>query len=143
MSDKINQFCYKLKDRLHAAEGGLQSVKTSLEALPKKTEQSLRASLDEVQAKFHAEKDHVERIQADLSVRAAHKIEETRDAINEWKTKRETHKLNKRAERKESHAVDALDNALAAISYAEEAILEAAVARVEAKLPEKTTVAAN
>jgi hypothetical protein len=46
--------------------------------------------------------------------------------------KRETRKLNARADRAETYAADAVDDAAARIDEAEEAILYAAVARLDA-----------
>jgi hypothetical protein len=56
----------------------------------------------------------------------------TRDKITEWKTKRETSKLLKRADGAERYATAAADLAFAAVDEAEQAALEAWLARQDA-----------
>jgi len=56
----------------------------------------------------------------------------TKEAVSDWKAKRETRKLNARADRAETYAADAIDYAMTSIDEAEEAILDAVVARVDA-----------
>jgi hypothetical protein len=58
--------------------------------------------------------------------------------VNAWKAKRETRQLKARADRAEAHAADAVDFALATIDEAEEAILDAVVARIDADKAEKS-----
>ncbi len=49
-----------------------------------------------------------------------------------WQAKQETQKLKARADRAEAYAADAITYAVAAIDRAEEAILGAVVARMDA-----------
>jgi peptidoglycan hydrolase CwlO-like protein len=128
----VDQFCDTLRDRLNALEGGFQSIKTSLQGLPEQAEKALRAKLDEVRTKLQAEKKRIERTRADLQTRAQQKIAETKEAIDEWKAKHETRKLQARADRSEAYAADAVYLAMACIEEAEEAILDAVVARMDA-----------
>jgi exonuclease VII large subunit len=132
MSERVDQFCNKLRDRLNTIEGRLQSVKTNVDALPAKAEKALRQKLDETQTKLQSQKERVEKARVDLKTRAEQKVAETKEAINEWKAKHETRKLNARAERAEAYAEAAVVNALASIDEAEEAFLDAVAARMDA-----------
>jgi prefoldin subunit 5 len=132
MTLKVDQFYDKLRDRLNLVDGGLQSLKVSFQSLPAKSEQSLRACLESVKNQFQAGKDQAMQIQANVSAHVEQKLVETKEAISGWKMKKETKNLCRRADRSEAHAVDAIDYALAAIGRAEEAILEAAIAHIDA-----------
>ena len=57
---------------------------------------------------------------------------EVEEQVTEWKAKRQTDKLEKRAERAEEYAETCVAVALASAAEAEEAILEALAARMDA-----------
>ncbi len=132
MSAKVDQFCDKLRDRLNAVEGRLASVKTNIQALPRLAEKTLHVKLDEARRGLQAQKERVEKAQANLKARVEQKITETKEAVNEWKAKHEVHKLNARADRAEAYAADAMECALATIDEAEAAMLDAVAARMDA-----------
>ncbi len=132
MSAKVDEFCDRLRDRLDAVEGRLHSVKTNIQALPEQTEDALRDKLDEVRARLQGQKEHIDQTRANLKAWAQQKAAETKEAVSEWKAKREARQLNARADRAEAYAADAIDFAAAGIDEAEEAILDAAVARFDA-----------
>src|SRR4051794_20997573 len=98
MSEKVNQFCDGLRDRLNAIEGRIRSVKTEVQALPAKAEKALRAKLDEAQTKLQAQKERIDQARIQLKGRAEQQMGEAKEAINEWKAKHEVRKLNARAE---------------------------------------------
>jgi hypothetical protein len=132
MSEKVDQFCDKLRERLNGLEGRFQAVKTSVQDLPAKAEKSVREKLDQARTKIQAQKERVEKARVDLKTRAEQKLAEGKEAINEWKAKREVRKLNTRAERAEMYAEAAIVLALASIDEAEEAVLDAVAARMDA-----------
>jgi chromosome segregation ATPase len=132
MSAKVDQFCDNLRDRFDGVEGRIQSVKTNVQALPGQADKTMREKLDEAHRKVQSQKDRIDQTRANLKARAEQKMAETKDKISEWKAKRETRKLNSRADRAEAYAADAIDYAMANIDEAEEAILDAVVARVDA-----------
>jgi chromosome segregation ATPase len=132
MSTKVDQLCNQLRDRVNTIEGRFQSVKTNMKALPAQAEKALQDKLEEVRTKVQAQKERIEKTRANLEAQAKQKVAETKEAISEWKAKHETRKLNARADRAETYATDALDSAAASIDEAEEAILYAAVARLDA-----------
>jgi hypothetical protein len=103
-----------------------------VQALPAKAEKVLRVKLDEARTKLQAQKDRVQKARADFEGWAELKRTETKEAINEWKAKREARKLNARAERTEAYAEDAVVLAMASVDEAEAAVLEAVAARLDA-----------
>lgn len=60
MSAKVDQFCDRLRDRLHSIEARLESVKTHIHSLPEKAREVLVNKLGEAHTKLHAEKNQVE-----------------------------------------------------------------------------------
>jgi DNA anti-recombination protein RmuC len=132
MSEKVDQFCDTLRDRLNALDGRLQSVKANLQVLAEEAEAGLRAKLDEARTKLQAQKERIQETRANLKARAQQMVAETREAVSKWKAKGETRRLIARADLAEAYAADAIAHALASIDEAEEAILEALVARIDA-----------
>ncbi|QJW94630.1 hypothetical protein [Frigoriglobus tundricola] len=132
MSAKIDQFCDRLRDGLDAVETRLQSVQANVVALPGKAEHVLQTELDAARRKVDGQIVRLEKAKDGVKAWAAAKVAETREAIGDWKAKRETQKLKARSDRAEAYAADALFFAAAAVDEAEAAILEAAVARLDA-----------
>ncbi len=132
MSVAVDQFCDKLRDRLNAIEGRFESFKAEMQSLSDQAETAVRGKLEEVRSKLEAQKKHVEQTRDNLKAMAQQKVAETREAVNQWKARGETRKLQARADWAEAYAADAIANALASIDEAEEAILDAVVARIDA-----------
>jgi hypothetical protein len=132
MSAAVDQFCDRLRDQLNAIEGRFESFKAEMQSLPQKAETAVRGKLEEVRNNLQAQEEHIERTRAMLQALAQKKVTETEQAVSEWKAKRETRKLQVRADRSEVYAADAIAYALATIDEAEEAVLDAAVARMDA-----------
>jgi uncharacterized protein (DUF342 family) len=132
MSANVDQFRDRLRERLNTIERRLQSVKTNIQALSEQAEKDLRDKLEAARTKVQAQKERIERTRANLKAQAQQKMDESKEAVSEWQAKRETRKLNARADGAETYAADAIDNAAASIDEAEEAILYAAVARLDA-----------
>jgi hypothetical protein len=132
MSTRVEQFCGRLRDRLNAIEGRAETIKAYVVGRSEAVEKTLRGMLEEACTKLQAQKDQVERIRTNLKAMAPQKIAETKEAVSEWKAKRETRKLQARADRLTAYAADTMDYAVGAIDAAEEAILDAMVARIDA-----------
>ena len=132
MSIQVDQFCDKLRDRLNAVEGRLRGFETDMQGFSEQAEKSLREKLAEARTKLEAQKDHIEQTRVQFKARIHQMVTETSQAINEWKPKGEARRLNARADWAEAQAVDAIALALASIDEAEEAILQAVVARMDA-----------
>jgi chromosome segregation ATPase len=129
MGAKIDRFCDNLRDRLNNVEARLTTVKANIQALPEQAEKNLREMHDKASRKLQAQKERVEKTRADLKTRAQEKMKETKEAVSEWKAKRDARKLTARADHAEA---DAIDFAAFAIDEADEAILDAIVARIDA-----------
>jgi hypothetical protein len=132
MSARVDKFCDGLRDRLNAVEARVESVKANVKALPGKAEKAMQDTVDEARTKLRAQKEHIEKNRADLKAWGEQKKAETQATIREWKQKREAKKLNARADRAEEYAGAAIAVALATIDEAEEAMFEAALARMDA-----------
>jgi exonuclease VII large subunit len=143
MSAKMDQVCANLRDRLDVAEGRLETLRTNIRALPAQGEKALRERLDGARRKLQAQKERVDQTRANLKARAQEKVNETKEAVSEWKAKRETRKLGARADRDEAYAADAIDFAVASIDEAELAILDAVVARIDADAAQSSAPAAH
>ena len=124
MSTKIPQFYNKPK------EAPLPLVTASLmKTHERRTEKQVACSLEDRQVTFEADQYRPKQVQANLSARALLKIAETKQAINEWM--RETQKGNTHTGQSETRSVAVIESALATVDAAEEAILDAAVARID------------
>ncbi len=132
MSATIDQFCERLRDGLDAVDTRLQAVRANVRALPGKAEQGLHDDLAAARRKVDAQVVRAEKAGDGVKAWAAAKVAETREAVGDWKAKRETQKLTARSDRAEAYASDAVFFAAAAVDAAEAAILEAAVARRDA-----------
>jgi hypothetical protein len=133
MSERVNKFCDGLKERLGALEKLVQSVKANVQALPGKAEKAVQDKANEARAKLRTQKERLDKTRADLKAWGEQKKAETETMIREWKTKREVKKLNARAARAEEYAEAAMFLALANIDEAEEAVLDAVAARLDAE----------
>ena len=132
MSTKIDLFCDRLRDGLDAVETRLLSVQANVLAMPGKAEQVLHDDLAAARRKVERQVTRAEQAEKGVKAWAVAKVAETREAVSDWKAKRETQKLKARSDRAEAYAADALYFAAAAVDQAEAAILEAAVARLDA-----------
>lgn len=136
MSAQVDQFCDMLRDRLNAIDRRLQSVLAEVKGLPDKAEKALQDKLDEARTRLDAEKERLEQTRANLKARAQQMMAATKEVVSQWKAKGEKRKLQARADWAEAYAADAISNAMASIDEAEEAILNAMVARLDADAAE-------
>jgi predicted HicB family RNase H-like nuclease len=143
MSAKVDQFCEKLTNRLNALADQLETLKENVKQLPKEGEQALQKYLSETRSRIAQRKKSVEQVRASLMTRAEQKIGQVKEAIIEWKTKGEVSKLNARADWAEQYAADAVFIAMAALADAEEATIDALIARIEAEEAEAPAAAAR
>jgi len=143
MSVTIDQFCDNMRNRLDGLDDRFVRLKASIEALPHHGEQALHKCLDRSRCTIDADKKKVEQSLANLKARAEQKLSQTKEEVNEWKAKRETKKLSARADHAAEHAADAIDYAVAMIIQAEEAIFDAAAARIDADSAQSSSAAAH
>ncbi len=132
MSARVDKLCDRLRSRLDALELRVDFLKDNVQALPGKAEKALQDTIHATRAKIQAQQEVIEKSRADLKAWGEQKKTETEAMIQEWKATREIQKLNSRADRAEAYAEAATVVALACIDEAEEAMLQAALARMEA-----------
>jgi len=132
MSEKIDQFCNDLRERLAGVDERVKNFKKSVDSANAKAKADIQARLDKISAGFEERKlkakEVHDRLQADLD----EKKSETETKIEEWKQQRNVKKLEKRAQRAENYAVKRAWLALLAVEEAEYSALEALSARIEA-----------
>ena len=133
MGEKIDEFCNDLRDDLTAADKRLQDLKGQVENANQETREAVQAKLDQARANLDQQKSKAEDRQQRIKSYLDEKVAETQHDINDWKTKREIKKLERRAERREGYAADTVIIAMAAIDEANLAVLEALDARFDAE----------
>jgi hypothetical protein len=95
-------------------------------------EQDVQSHLDRVHKRVEQGRAEIVAARADIKDWADEKKAATSDKIAEWKAKRELSKLQGRADKAERYAAAASAVAVAALDEAEEASLEAWLARQDA-----------
>jgi len=132
MSEKIDSFTNNLRDTLNDIDSRMSSVKATIESASEETQETIKSKLSEVKANLETKRQEFVTYRARLQELAVEKQAEVTSKVEEWKTKRETEHLSHRADRAENYAASGIAVAMAAIDEAEEAILEAIAARLDA-----------
>ena len=132
MSEKIDQFCNNLRERLNEVDKRVNSFKANVESANAKAKADIHAQLDKIKADFEARKHKAEEAHKRLQANLEEKKHETEAKIEEWKHQREVKKLERRAQRAEDYAAESAWLAMLAVEDAEYAMLEAVAARLEA-----------
>jgi uncharacterized protein YicC (UPF0701 family) len=133
MSERVDQFCNKLRGRLNAVEEHLDQIKQRLSSTRQESRAAVEAKVAEAKAKFDAQRTMVEKAKADAKSQIEEKKAETASKIEEWKTNRDQHKLEKRADRAEEYAALCILIAADSVGEADLATLEAIEARLLAE----------
>jgi len=113
-------------------ESGLDDLKTKIGAKAKSSEPEVRGKLERLQRRKEQDRGKVLEAKAKVKDWVEARNIETRTKINEWKAKQEIARLQNRADRAEIYAAASMDIAAAAVHDAEEAALEAWIARLDA-----------
>ena len=141
MSERIDQFCENLRAKLTNVDDNIQALKAKIDSKAQTAEQEVRTRLDAVKKRIDQERPKVAAAQADIKKW----IEERKATINkkiaEWKAKSEQARLKNWADFAESYAGAAAALALAAVDEAEQASLEAWLARKDADTSQGTKAA--
>ena len=134
MGQRIDQFCDDLRAKLTKIDDRLGSLKAKLDARAESAEQDVRGRLDQLQR--HIEHDHAKVSAARETVKSwvENRKAATADKVAGWKANHEVGRLKKRADDAENYAAAATAMAVAAVDHAEEAALEAWIARRDADL---------
>ena len=129
MSEKLHQCCDRLKAEIKTIEHGLEQAGHHLTSATETSVGDLETRLKSAMEKCEAKREH--------ATQAGHRIrqflEEAKagavSKFEDWKTDREISKIEKHADRREQHALDAIMLAAFATLEAEIAIVEALKAR--------------
>jgi len=132
MGQRIDQFCEDLRLKLSNIDSGFDSLKAKIDGKAQRAEQAVRGHLSEVQTRIESDRAKVSAAQAEVKNWMEDRKVATTDKIAEWKADRELGKLQSRADKAERYAAAALEVALAAVDEAEQAALEAWLAREDA-----------
>lgn len=132
MAQRIDQFHHDLQLKLTNIGSGLEGLKTKISGKADRAEQDVRTHLDQVQRRIEQDRAKAVAAQAEMKNWIEQKKAATSEKIAEWKTNHETTKLQNRADMAERYAAAAVDVTLAALDEAEQATLEAWLARADA-----------
>lgn len=141
MSERIDQFCENLRVKLTGIENNMQALKTKIDSKAQTAEQEVRARLDAVKQRIDQQRPKVTAAQADIKKWLEERKATTNQKIAEWKAKSEMARLKSWADFAESYAGAAAAVALAAVDEAEQASLEAWLARKDADTAQATKAA--
>ena len=132
MGQRIDQFCEQLRTKLTQIDTSLNDLKGKIDSKARNVDQDARVHLDKVEKRIAQDKTKVSAAQAKMKDWIEARKVETQAKIAEWKSKRETSKLQNRADRAEQYAAAAIVVAASAVDEAEQASVEAWLARQDA-----------
>ena len=119
----------------------MQQLKAKIDTKAQTAEQEVRIQLDAVKKRLKQDRTKVETAQADVKKWVDEFKLASNEKISEWKVRRDEAKLQIRAEIAERYAVAAAVVAFTAVDEAEQAALEAWLARKDADVAAETKVA--
>jgi chromosome segregation ATPase len=120
MSQRIDQFCEDLRLNLTKIDSSLSGLKAKIEGKAQNAEQEARSHLEKVQKRIEQNRTKLSSAQSELKNWVEEQKTATRDKVAEWRTKRETSKLQTRADKGERYAAAAIVVAMAAADEAEQ-----------------------
>jgi len=132
MGQRIDQFCENLRQKLTMTDSGLDGLKAKIDGKTARVEQDVQSHLDRVQKRIEQGRAKLSAAQADVKNWADERKAVTSNKIAEWKAEREIGKLQSHADKAERYAAAAIDVVVAAVDEAEQASLEAWLARQDA-----------
>lgn len=132
MSEQIDNFTSNLRDQLNDIDDRLSAIKMTIESASQESQAVVESKLKAVKAKLETKRQDFNAYRLELKKQAEEKQSETLSKIDNRKTRWELEDLNHCADRAEEYAVRGVAVAMAAIEEAEEAILEAIAARLNA-----------
>ncbi len=132
MGQHIDQFCEDLRLKLTNIESGLTALKSKIDSRAKTAEDDVRSHLDKVKKRIEQGRAKVSSSEAQVRTWVEERKAFTGATIADWKARRQASELQGRADRAERYAAAAIDMAVAALDEAEEASLEAWLAREDA-----------
>jgi hypothetical protein len=134
MPQLLDQFSKNLRLKLTNVECGLDGVKRKIDGKIDHAEQHVRKHLDSLRRRTEQNHSRVTAAEAQIKTWLDERKSIASRTISDWQAHQETAKLQNRADRVEQYAGAALDVAMAAVDNAEQAALEAWLARQDAKI---------
>jgi restriction endonuclease len=141
MNERIDQFCENLRVKLTSIDDNMRALKAKIDSKERTVDQDVQFRLDSIKKRIGQDRAKLEAAHADIKKWAEERKGATDEKIAEWKAKLEKAKLNGRAEAAERYAAGAVVVALAALDDAEQASLEAWLARKDADSAQSTKAA--
>jgi hypothetical protein len=139
MNEHIDQFCEILRAKLTSIDNNMRALKAKIDSKGRTAEQDVQSHLDSVKKRIAQDLRKLEAAQADIKKWAEEREAVTDEKIAEWKAKLGKAKLKGRAEAAERYAAGAAVVASAAVDEAEQASLEAWLARKDADSAQGTS----
>ena len=124
---------HKLNMHLDQAQERLEDAKQQIEELAEENQETLRAVAQDVRDRIDQHRIRAEEVRRDVADWIEDKRQQTQEAITTWRQKRELKHLERRADRAEEYAVNALTIAMLDADEAELAVIDAIEARLDAE----------
>jgi regulator of replication initiation timing len=131
----------KLSQHIDSAREKLEALKKDISEMHEEDKEILRLKREQIRLHLDEQKSKAQRLQADIQQWKEEKVAHTQEAIGNWRQQRELKKLRTRAERAEDYALDMVNIAALDFEEAEQAVLDALAARLDAQVAEAFTPA--
>lgn len=141
MGERIDQFCENLRVKLTTIDKSTQALKAKIDSKAQNAEQEVRAQLNAVKKRIEQDRSKLIAAQSEVKKWADERKATANEKIAEWKAKREKARLQDRADGAQRYAATAAFIAVAAMDEAEQASLEAWLARKDAEAAQSTKAA--
>jgi hypothetical protein len=122
----------RLNKRLEATRGKLDALKKDVSTMHAEDVQELQETRAEISKRIDEQKEGARKLHARIDTWRKEKIGHTQEAIGSWRQRHEQKKLELRAEGAEDYALNMVDVASFDLDEAEQAILDAVAARLDA-----------
>ena len=132
MSQSIDRFCEELRIKLTAIDDRLRGLKAKIDGGIQHAEQEVREQLERAHGRLEQQQARLAAAKSEIKNWAETEKATTRDQVAAWKAARETARLQRRADDTERYAAAMIEVAVAALDEAEQASLEAWLARQDA-----------
>jgi len=139
MSDATNELKAKLSQQIDAARGKLDNLKKNIASVHEEDVQALQRKQAEIGQRIAQQKERAKQLKAEMASWQKEKVAHTKEAVASWRQRHELEKLEKRAERAADYAIDMVTAAALDVDDAEQAVLDALAARVEADVAAAST----
>jgi TolA-binding protein len=132
MSDTAEALKQKLEKQIDTARAKLDAMKREITDIHDEDLATLSQHQDQIRTRLDQQRSRAQQLQDDIASWKNEKVSHTKEAVASWKQKREVRKLEARADRAESYAIDMVTYAALDFEQAEQAVLDALAARLEA-----------